>query len=1193
MTQDDMKRLLNTTAGAPGAKERSNLGMLCSSVSGLESLVVVRDTIDMALGSNTHLRAALQGWGFAPEGTLAPAERCRLYAALWNSMTGGVWAINVVHIDRRFRELLTMYMGRIHRAAAMTVFDGETESFGEAATEVIRRLEDRDSEVFTCRGLAQAQAAGHKDEVARLSSFCLPFPAFADALESVVQYADKHTTRSPGSLLLWRLYCVVRVCEGFPTGAPHSVSATSGFGLVSSSAAAALAGSDDRSAFVSSRPALCSEERYLVELGPKSSEAGGGDVRHVDFGSCPSAEARRFGEQISSTHLSFSDDEEIAALIRQPGAIAALNGCRGPSWTDLRWSSRTSRPVPVNIANGASMTVCRRAWWSAGTSRILDLFVDEEDAARLAGMTAAYSDVVREVACHSMPTAVDGTSAEAQELAVAVCLLDGEGGPLSMAALRRAAAAEERAGASSARASRRDRPAPRSGHAVAVVAGRVQPRLLTWFDRFLARVGLDASGEAAVSRWLVTVLSDERWDSAAGKGAKGLGASKDLVEQIQHESHFALCEPADGVVRTAPGHDEPWGSEQCVASRSVVEVGGPPLLTHLLAMWYRVNLEVASAATALDAAKRRVPEGTARLHEEAGETSAVARRFQLAFPPLASSGGAAAAADDEDDVHTLHEGDVGAALEAAATSGSAAAAALPRGAASTASWASLPLERLCVVTEGTPDPSRSPAVDYRSAGLSWTRATEVAWRAMRDDVLYAAYSACFPPPLPARLGTRPTHNDIAASYGQHVEPGPGGAEGGKDVAYVTTWDGLGMPMRASAHVTEPARFTPAAERGAASEAPWDGDDPFDEAALWRACKPMREGGEVPTNQATPTELIEASRTRRRGRVTVMRWLVHVSDEATNVRVCGFQAREEGLLAPYDPSEPGASDDWAAAVAVGVWAQVRKAAQLRADLSAPGANLSGLLHADVPQTGFVADVLAAASLPDTRDDWLRTPPSLVRAWALSLIGRLEDGTPDPRFAVGVDTLLALAIWRDVERIVPSNAGALADLEPLAPAEAAAGRGLPTPAALLGGAVPSDLAWLTPARVLALLVALAQSSSPRVRRWAATAKRVLADVRFANEPRKARLTGLEPRHAAVIQDQSAVWLSLFRHRDTLAPMRLSVAEWAELPAAGVDTIPGAEVDPFEGSAGMFGRCLRLAGWSSINLLEQLRHARTDEA
>ncbi|KAA0148966.1 hypothetical protein FNF29_06250 [Cafeteria roenbergensis] len=1208
MGRSDMKALLQQSAKGTGSAKRNNLGMLCSSFPQLGAVFIVREGIDTVLSSSTLLRRILRAWGFTPESSLSPSERARLYAAMWNAISGGAWALSGWEIDHRLKSLLSSYLVRVLWASGRGAIR-DTSGVPDAVASVKAHLSD-DNALFSCRAVSEATTAGADAAPAAWSEVEIPFPVFADAWESLVQYADGHTARAPGSLLLWRIYCVMRACEGFPVGSPHAVCAESGWGLLALSHAVKGAGTDARAETDGTRPRLCVDERYVVELGPAELAGGveGGTERpelppslvcklaahrqEMDLAEAELMTAGAVSGAGSSAELDVEGDTDKSAevILRGLERKAAL-AVTAPTWVDLRWSSFASCPQMRHAGAGGKLRPTTRAWWSPGSMRVLDLHVDEEDVARMAAMGEAFAALLP---AFRDPSSMSATfNLEQAGLAAAMALLAGDDGPIGSAAV-----AAARATSSPSVPRRLARPA----NSISIVANKVQPRLLDWFGKFADRVAIDPTGEAAVARWLFVALSTP--DPRVPAFAPALRRATDPGQGC-----FCVAEVRSTVVTKENKASSPTGYRSIPSCRSVVELGGPSLVSHLMAMWYHANLEVASAATAamLGAA--------ARGSDAAGSSSAAA-----AATPGGSSVRDSDAVDSRLQVPMLPaDGSGNAAARAAAAFARRVPFDAPRPSARR-----IPAESLCVVFEGTASPAdEAGALPTEHAPLTWASAIETAWPVMRDDVLFAAYSACFPAPLPAKMGF--AAKEGAVNRAKAVINTPSSRD--NSTPSVNVWESSAIPMRGAveAMVLDPD--------GWQATGAWDGKDPFDPAARWITTRPRLDGSELPSHAPTGSHLIHLTRERSAGRVSAMHWLAEASAEPARARLLGARSRQEHILAPYDRSVAGAVDDWSVSLAVAVWAKVRKSALWRAKNSPPGANLAFALWAGkkpctVPDAvvshlgesapnpteglsrcrGFEADVLAAALRTRESGAWSPTLAGLhmesaaggvgagaaarkaaameVRQWARDLVGADESHEDAGTFALGWDTLLALAVWRDAEKKLPLNACAMVDLEP----EAGAARTAPNP---LNGDCPSEAAWCVPGRTMALLMALSQSLNPALRSWAARAKSAMFAIL------KERPTTYMPRHlssarsseqtAMTIDIQSRVWRYLFENRATLVPQRLTVDRWAAIPAQGVDTLPGSTVDAFAGSASLFARCLYLVGSSSEELLDQLRKSR----
>jgi hypothetical protein len=524
------------------------------------------------------------------------------------------------------------------------------------------------------------------------------------------------------------------------------------------------------------------------------------------------------------------------------------------------------------------------------------------------------------------------------------------------------------------------------------------------------------------------------------------------------------------------------------------------------------------------------------------------------------------------------------------------------------------LERLRVVLEGFPSTadSRESALDV-ALPLTWSRALEVAWPVMRDDTLYAAYSLCFPPQQSWRLGLAPYRDELEAGQVSSDLLATAASS-----SAVPVWDGSGIPMGnpgmrspASADAGSAAAAAAAGGLGAGlTPMVWDGVDPFQPEARWQAFRPRPEGCRPPSSGSSMGKVLELLSRRGAGRVSVLRWLLEASDEPSSARRCGVMVRDEGILRAYD-SKSDAADNWTISVAVAVWAQLHKAAVKRAGTSPYGSHLGRIKWGDdlaaahehsagrglASTSGFEADVAAAATGLPKLNAWsprlanggqVGEEAASVRAWARELIGVKEDGSPDPAFRVGWDTIVALIVWSHVERKLPTNAGSYVDMEPSASILHSSEQR--SAAELL--AVPEELDWTTPARCMAVLVGLSQARSTAVRGWASEAKAMLAVMATTpNEGRvSASLTKKLPISGLMAQTadwQSRTWRELYLRRDELRPKRLSVADWVQTVTADVDTV--AHQPSADGMLCMMARLLRLVGSDCDELLLQLRSAR----
>lgn len=1313
MGREDLSKLLSASADVSGSAVKGNLGMLSSPLPELGAVTVMRDTMDEVLGSSTLVRDALESLGFAPEGSLGPGERARFFAAYWNSLTGGAWSVPGHELDATFMMHVRAMITRVVRCA---VTSGRLDASAAARGlgDLTEKLNPDNANLlmFSAHSLRK-RLTGDMESRPAWGATGLPFPAFADALEALVQLADGHGSRAPGSLLLWRLYLLVRATEGFPAGAPHAAAGDSGFGCLSHGLSTKLATEDDIANLTVTRPLLCSEERYCIDVGPQQPEDAG-EPRAVDMPLPPTAVLRAWAEvhqsslalitgrqvriagdvdEFGATAVADEDDDIEAGvmkrLVRPEAVVSAATGA-GPAWIDLRWSAHYTRPVSQIAAFGRDTGIVRRAWWSPGPCRVLDLRVDEEDAVKLPSLYKAAADLLANFSTSQLERATSlrteqhilgGVLVAATLDSAAVMLqrarawLSAHGGACAPRTSPRAAVAKGFFGGESTPVLAHDSssstesaaleaagfepsaawsrammlPAMSSAPRAGVRGGHVQPRALTWFQRFEARMALDPTGDAAVARWLFTVLADPR---PAARFSESAAIQAEAATQGAVVLAEAVSSTSRGGGGGGGGGAAPWsgsssskraGVDSMRQARAVIEAGGPALLSQLMGLWYRTNLEIAAAASAVQAMRARSLgaggsglSNDRRAEHDSRVVSTVADAFQVpavedldAMRAAQSSGGRGGAASAA--------GEGGGGVAGVPPSAPPTASRRIRALGSAASkgetamrgkWDGSPLlERLRVVLEGFPsDPDGSESGIADALPLTWARAMEVGWPVMRDDALYAAYSLCFPAQQSWRLGFAPHHDELLAGQVDSDLFASLAA-----AATVPVWDGSGIPMGSPAlRFADTPRSVKADFRGGSGEAAaaaagpgaefravteqepavWDGVDPFQVEARWQAFRPRPEGCRPPNNGESMGKVLELLSRRSPGRVSVMRWLLEASDEATSARRCGVVVRDDGILSAYD-SRSDAVDNWTVSVAVAVWAQVHKAAAVRARTSPFGSHLGVIKwgtdvataheHAGgeglASTAGFEADVVAAATGLPKINAWsaqlakggqVGKEATSVRKWAREIMGVREDGSADPGFRVGWDTVVALMVWAHVERTLPTNAGAYVDMEPseriLHSSEQERAKELL--------AVPEELDWTTPARCMALLVGLSQARSTAVRCWAREAKALLAVMATTpNEGRiSAAVTKKLPMSGLMSQTadwQSRTWRELYLRRAELQPKRLSVADWVQTITAGVDTV--AHEPAADGMLCMMARLLRLVGSDSDELLMQLRAAR----
>jgi hypothetical protein len=1078
-------------------------GMLCGPSKPLGAIRIVKETIEYVLGSHAGVRELLVAMGFAPEAHIGPAERARLYAGLWNLLAGGYWTLPAAELERRLRGTLNSVMIRAFRAGGVAgVIDRE--NVNRILEDSTRVLTAEHTDILTCTTVLRSTPADAKETAKVWEETHVPFPALADAFEVLVQHPETLATKAAGSVLLWRLYALFRIAEGFPVGAPLAVSPDTAFGFVSESSFEKLAGTASERSFVASvRPTLCTQGRYVVDIAPGKRDGSVAEGRVVDLPAPPTVLARRFALSLSgeggsavASEIVDEDDRRRHEMLVEVFATEALPrylALTAPSWADLCWSPRYPRVLPLHVAFGDRKgDNARRAWWSFGRLRVLDLFVDEDDAARMPALRHALADASKEVSA----TSTGGVTVE--EGIMAGFLVS--------------------------------RLPPGSSQPVAKgPTGLVEPRKLEWFHRFTAKVMSDPHASAAVSRWLFMVL--------AHPGSCTTPGSAQVVLSELEPSADALTEL---------GKANPRGYKTVPSLRPILEVGGPALTTHMMALWWRLQLECAISASA-------------KFDPPADFSASVGPRFQLPIDMADSSG---------------------------------APAARPASPTSAAVSLAGPAAPARVILEESTTAKPVPTV-------GWNTLVSEHWEAFKLDVLFAAYCASFPPPTVSALGFSPTFEDLAAEGMVTMPSRSPRAADGRTFDVVPTWESTAQFMGTPAGdwdgldpYSMDARWVCYRDRIVTRPlVPYHCQSSSmvkieSESRGAGRCSVMHWIAESCSEHASAASC--GSRLRGAG---VLGPLSDLSSDAADewatalgIAVWAQAAKAARWRITQSPPDAGfAFLKWGSEAPTPEGPSEDQAELLPA--------FEGLTRS----TGFEADILACALGVGSASAWSRELAGnagleaqveaigSVRAWARSLVGQRPDGSIDPHGKVGWDTILALACWRDVEVKLPLNAGGLVDLNPAEEREAVdpLDDGLEYP-------YPFAHSWLQPARVFALFIVLSQLKAPEIRNWAHAAK--LAYYRSLVTPTKSFFpTALIMGSRATVslshtqEFQGRLWRALYSLRDVCEPDRLTADHWATATFQGADSAPGASKQ--SASVTVFARALYLAGFTSKNLADQL--------
>ncbi|KAA0171572.1 hypothetical protein FNF27_06282 [Cafeteria roenbergensis] len=216
---------------------KPNLGMLCRPLPRVGALRVNGETLDSILGRRCLTVQAIELCGMPPEGALSVSERCRLYSALWISIARGSWGMARGKVERNLRIFVAAAQERTLAIAWSRLPAGSRLALDMAAereavgSRLVHGASDEDVDSLRHGGWFTSMAGlVHEEDRRGLAGslgVAVTFALFADAMEALVhKHEDKHT---PGGTILWRLYCVARVLEGFPAGPPFAASARSGF----------------------------------------------------------------------------------------------------------------------------------------------------------------------------------------------------------------------------------------------------------------------------------------------------------------------------------------------------------------------------------------------------------------------------------------------------------------------------------------------------------------------------------------------------------------------------------------------------------------------------------------------------------------------------------------------------------------------------------------------------------------------------------------------------------------------------------------------------------------------------------------------------------------------------------------------------------------------------------------------------
>lgn len=228
LTPDLLHRMLFEAEAEAAAQRRVELlQMLCMPSKGIGALKINKLQLDQALGTSAIIKQALVVCGFVTDGSLAADERCRLYSSLWFHISDGAWAISRGFVDSRLRAFVRDGIERILCTAWARLPADSTlaAAFKQARSLLLQQINmERETGTAFFTLLTAVDETGCPSAMeSPVAGTPISMPMFSDAFEAMMH--DRTDIETPPGILVWRIYCLARLSDGFPVGCPNAVSA--------------------------------------------------------------------------------------------------------------------------------------------------------------------------------------------------------------------------------------------------------------------------------------------------------------------------------------------------------------------------------------------------------------------------------------------------------------------------------------------------------------------------------------------------------------------------------------------------------------------------------------------------------------------------------------------------------------------------------------------------------------------------------------------------------------------------------------------------------------------------------------------------------------------------------------------------------------------------------------------------------